>query len=161
MLLAPPAADADGGLAYKYHGVTMRARPIGEVPSVAGLAEACAEIKVSRQPRFEALVRRRFLDARRGEAEGIRLDQEGAESVATRPRSNISRILRVPAQWSISAQAEAASRKFGAPWNVGVDVVCYRDGRDSCGWHADDTQGETLVRSRARLDERREVFLPR
>ncbi|KAH8065802.1 SET domain-containing protein [Aureococcus anophagefferens] len=78
MLLAPPAAG-DGNLAYQYHGVTMRARPIAEVPSVAQLADRC-------------------------------------------------------------------SAAFGGtPWNVGVDVVCYRDGRDSCGWHADDTQGETLV----------------
>ncbi|KAH8078174.1 SET domain-containing protein [Aureococcus anophagefferens] len=78
MLLAPPAAG-DGNLAYQYHGVTMRARPIAEVPSVAQLADKC-------------------------------------------------------------------SAAFGGtPWNVGVDVVCYRDGRDSCGWHADDTQGETLV----------------
>lgn len=42
--------------------------------------------------------------------------------------------------------AAKSSRYFeGRSWNVGVDVVCYRDGNDSCGWHADDTQGETLV----------------
>ena len=36
---------------------------------------------------FEALFRRRYLDARRGEAESIRLGQERAESVATRPEN--------------------------------------------------------------------------
>lgn len=46
----------------------------------------------------------------------------------------------------IEALAREASSTFdGLVWNVGVDVVCYRDGQDSCGWHADDTQGETLV----------------
>ena len=46
----------------------------------------------------------------------------------------------------VAALAHETSRRFcGARWNVGVDVVCYRDGKDSCGWHSDDTQGETLV----------------
>lgn len=30
-------------------------------------------------------------------------------------------------------------------WNVGVDVVAYRDGRDSIGFHADNDQGEELI----------------
>ena len=30
-------------------------------------------------------------------------------------------------------------------WSIGADLIVYRDGADSCGWHADDTQGETLV----------------
>ena len=30
-------------------------------------------------------------------------------------------------------------------WNVGMDMIVYRDGQDSCGWHADDTQNERLV----------------
>ena len=41
--------------------------------------------------------------------------------------------------------ARRCTSDFGATWNVGIDVVCYRDGMDSCGWHSDDTQGETLV----------------
>ncbi|KAJ8599012.1 hypothetical protein CTAYLR_007680 [Chrysophaeum taylorii] len=46
----------------------------------------------------------------------------------------------------LEALAGVTSSRFdGAEWNVGVDVVCYRDGKDSCGWHADDTQGERLV----------------
>ena len=50
----------------------------------------CAEIKVSRPLRFGSrdelmLFRRRFLDARRGGAERIRLVQAGAELVTTRP----------------------------------------------------------------------------
>ena len=30
-------------------------------------------------------------------------------------------------------------------WSIGVDLIVYRDGRDSIGWHADDTQAETCV----------------
>jgi hypothetical protein len=29
--------------------------------------------------------------------------------------------------------------------NIGVDLIVYKDGSDSIGWHADDTQGEDLV----------------
>ena len=37
---------------------------------------------------------------------------------------------------------------FGLPenrFNIGVDLICYRDGRDSIGWHSDDTHDETVV----------------
>jgi hypothetical protein len=27
-------------------------------------------------------------------------------------------------------------------WDIGVDLIIYRDGDDSIGWHADDTQGK-------------------
>jgi 2OG-Fe(II) oxygenase superfamily len=30
-------------------------------------------------------------------------------------------------------------------WNIGTEVVAYRDGRDSIGFHADDDQGEKLI----------------
>ena len=30
-------------------------------------------------------------------------------------------------------------------WNIGVHVIMYRDGTDKMGWHADDTQGESLI----------------
>ena len=30
-------------------------------------------------------------------------------------------------------------------WNIGVDAIIYRDGSDGMGWHADDTQGESVV----------------
>ena len=37
-------------------------------------------------------------------------------------------------------------KQFNFPsFNIGAHVVCYRDGNDSIGWHADDTQGETLI----------------
>lgn len=46
----------------------------------------------------------------------------------------------------VAALASRTSQRFGGvEWNVGVDIVCYRDGRDSCGWHADDTHHETMV----------------
>jgi hypothetical protein len=30
-------------------------------------------------------------------------------------------------------------------WNIGCDLICYRNGCDSVGWHADDTHSETVV----------------
>ena len=30
-------------------------------------------------------------------------------------------------------------------WNIGAQVVVYRDNTDGIGWHADDTQGESVV----------------
>jgi hypothetical protein len=30
-------------------------------------------------------------------------------------------------------------------WNVGVNVVYYRDGKDRLGFHSDDTQGESMI----------------
>jgi hypothetical protein len=36
--------------------------------------------------------------------------------------------------------------KFQLPfWNVGVNVICYRDGHDSMGFHADNDQEEKLI----------------
>jgi len=52
----------------------------------------------------------------------------------------------VSSEPAVADLARKTSAAFeDADWNVGVDVVCYRDGQDSVGWHADDTQGETLV----------------
>ena len=39
------------------------------------------------------------------------------------------------------------SQTQGATFNIGVDCIVYRDGKDSIGWHADDTQGEDKVLS--------------
>ena len=39
------------------------------------------------------------------------------------------------------------SQTQGANFNIGVDCIVYRDGKDSIGWHADDTQGEDRVLS--------------
>ncbi len=38
-----------------------------------------------------------------------------------------------------------AGALYGLDFNIGVDVLVYRNGLDSCGWHADDTQGESCV----------------
>jgi alkylated DNA repair dioxygenase AlkB len=32
-------------------------------------------------------------------------------------------------------------------WNIGADLVCYRDGQDGIGWHRDSSQGENIVES--------------
>jgi len=51
--------------------------------------------------------------------------------------------------------------KFGTPnhdWNIGVDLIVYREGKDKIGWHADDTQGEDLILSVViDTDERRVI----
>jgi hypothetical protein len=33
-------------------------------------------------------------------------------------------------------------------WNIGVNAVCYRDGSDSIGYHADNDQGEKKILSK-------------
>jgi len=44
--------------------------------------------------------------------------------------------------------ADESMVEFGACfWNVGVNPVLYRDGRDRIGFHADDDQGEQLILS--------------
>jgi len=48
----------------------------------------------------------------------------------------------------IESFAQDLAEKYSLPdkkWNIGVDVVVYRDGKDRMGWHADDTQGEQIV----------------
>ena len=44
--------------------------------------------------------------------------------------------------------ASELAEKFGLPnnqWSIGVDLVTYRNGNDRMGWHADDTQEESLI----------------
>ncbi len=38
-----------------------------------------------------------------------------------------------------------AGALYGFDFNIGIDVLIYRNGLDSCGWHSDDTQGEKCV----------------
>ncbi len=38
-----------------------------------------------------------------------------------------------------------AGALYGLDFNIGIDVLIYRNGLDSCGWHSDDTQGERCV----------------
>jgi len=48
----------------------------------------------------------------------------------------------------IEKLAHDLAKKYSLPdnkWNIGVDVVVYRDGKDRMGWHADDTQGEHII----------------
>ena len=42
-----------------------------------------------------------------------------------------------------NSTAEACGLKEG--WNIGCDVILYRNFRDAIGAHADDTQGETVI----------------
>jgi alkylated DNA repair dioxygenase AlkB len=39
-------------------------------------------------------------------------------------------------------------------WNIGVNAVCYRDGNDSIGYHADNDQGEDTILSKFRCNIR-------
>ncbi|KAL3791788.1 hypothetical protein ACHAW5_009421 [Stephanodiscus triporus] len=48
----------------------------------------------------------------------------------------------------VSAYASELASEYGLPydrWGIGVDLIAYRDGEDGIGWHADDTQGESVV----------------
>ena len=62
------------------------------------------------------------------------------------------------------AVEELASRlaaEFEIPnedWNIGVDLLIYRDGKDKMGFHADDTQGEQLILSVVVDTDERRVF---
>ena len=49
---------------------------------------------------------------------------------------------------SVKELADDIGRYVGLPqfeWNIGVDVMVYRDGNDRIDWHADDTQGESVI----------------
>jgi len=49
-----------------------------------------------------------------------------------------------PVLQEISDQAARVSQ-LDAPWNIGCDMIVYRNGEDKIGWHADDSQGEQVV----------------
>ena len=45
----------------------------------------------------------------------------------------------------VASYAREVAGLYGLPderWGIGVDLIAYRDGEDSIGWHADDTQGK-------------------
>ena len=49
---------------------------------------------------------------------------------------------------TVSELASQLASKFRLPnneWNIGLDLMIYRDGKDSINWHADDTQEEDIV----------------
>ena len=76
-----------------------------------------------------------------GEEEGCGYRYHGVSMKATS-------VQKVP---TVEKFAHASAREFLQGkyqmdrWNVGMDMIVYRDGQDSCGWHADDTQNECLV----------------
>ena len=44
----------------------------------------------------------------------------------------------------VASYAKELARHYNLPndeWDIGVDMIAYRDGDDSIGWHSDDTQG--------------------
>ena len=48
----------------------------------------------------------------------------------------------------IESLAFDLAQRFNIPnnkWGIGVDLIIYRNGKDSIGWHADDTQGEDVI----------------
>jgi alkylated DNA repair dioxygenase AlkB len=55
----------------------------------------------------------------------------------------------------ISVVAKGLATKFklkNSEWNIVCHLVLYQSGRDSIGWHADDTQGEDVVASLTTVD---------
>ena len=48
----------------------------------------------------------------------------------------------------VASYAKELAKMYNLPneqWDIGVDLIVYRDGDDSIGWHADDTQDESVV----------------
>ena len=46
----------------------------------------------------------------------------------------------------VASYAKEFARRYNLPhWDIGVDMIAYKDGLDSIGWHADDTQGESII----------------
>ena len=46
---------------------------------------------------------------------------------------------------TIAKLEKEVSERLEKEFNIGVDLLCYRNGNDHIGFHADDTQGETFV----------------
>lgn len=46
---------------------------------------------------------------------------------------------------AIHAMSQHVSQTLDADFNIGVDVIVYRDGTERIGWHADDSQGENRI----------------
>ena len=46
---------------------------------------------------------------------------------------------------SFSSSSSSNNNNNNNNWNIGVDMIIYRNGKDKIGWHADDTQGETII----------------
>jgi len=59
---------------------------------------------------------------------------------------------RLGTKFQIDSDAHPGPDPPGPPnnndfWNIGVDMILYRNGHDSIGWHADDTQYEDIILS--------------
>ena len=47
----------------------------------------------------------------------------------------------------VAGYARDLARWYKLPqdqWNIGVDLIVYKDGEDSIGWYADDSQGQSF-----------------
>lgn len=52
---------------------------------------------------------------------------------------------------SLEGVSKKTAKHCSVPyWNIGVNAVCYRDGNDSIGYHADNDQGEVNILSKFR-----------
>ena len=52
---------------------------------------------------------------------------------------------------SLECVSKQTAKRCSVPyWNIGVNAVCYRDGNDSMGYHADNDQGEDTILSKFR-----------
>jgi len=54
-------------------------------------------------------------------------------------------ISQVPAISTYAAELATLYNLPNQTWDIGVDCIIYRDGHDSIGWHADDSQGESII----------------
>ena len=109
--LASSEATADESKtqpAYKYHGVVMRAKPLGQLPHLSELSKELAED----------------------------FDVPGKDfNIGVDGKSRLHALsCRIPCLFSDSS-----------PRCESFKVIIFRDGKDHINWHADDTQGESVI----------------
>ena len=87
---------------------------------------------VFHEPRFHVLLSSKAAQCNTGYMyHGIRMKAEPIELVS-----------------EVANYANELAKGYNLPenqWDIGVDMIVYRDGDDSIGWHADDSQGESVV----------------
>lgn len=101
------------------------------------------------EPRFHVLLSQ---SAEVVDVSSLSTETAGAESLTTARgysyhgvTMKAQPISQVPA---ISTYATELASMYNLPnqtWDIGVDCIIYRDGHDSIGWHADDSQGESII----------------
>ena len=67
--------------------------------------------------------------------------QYGKVKMANHPLQSL------PVISDVAAKLASEFKLENSEWNIGCNLILYRNGKDSISWHADDTQGEDVVLS--------------